>query len=322
LSVARTGSVTCTHSYANSGSFSVSIPADATVLVVGVAGSVNSPGYFSDYPPTIGGGGNIMSVGNQQDDDTPVSTTDYAVIFYFVNPPTGSQTLAYNWGSSYTIADGGHIVTAFYKGVDTSNPIRSSGGEQSQAASPDSATTGSLTGQSGDMFVGMAYSDDENNTGSTTWTNATELTDDLAQGTNTGWTGGSLAEQSLSGNVTVTATTTHAGSTCFTSLAGMVLAQGGYTITPSSSIVYAYGTTGVIAVSPSVSQSGYRWRNDNGAEDTATWLADQDTASSIPIDTTVRLRIGVDTDIDTDPMLLQLEYRKQGETQWRKVYKP
>jgi hypothetical protein len=98
------------------------------------------------------------------------------------------------------------------------------------------------------------------------------------------------------------------------------MAAAGISITVSDTLSTMYASSPAITLNSNTSQSGYRWRNDDGAEDTATWLADQDVASSIPLDTTVRLRIGVDTDIDTDPMLFQLEYRRQGETQWRKAY--
>jgi hypothetical protein len=83
-----------------------------------------------------------------------------------------------------------------------------------------------------------------------------------------------------------------------------VEAASGYDVAPAAS------TLSVLSSSPIVAITG------------ATWKEAENTSTTVPLDTTIRLRIGVDTDIDTDPMLLQLEYRKQGETQWRKVYKP
>jgi len=70
-------------------------------------------------------------------------------------------------------------------------------------------------------------------------------------------------------------------------------------------------------------QEGYRFRADDGSESGASWLADQDTDTSRPIETTTRLRTIVDTTGGggTNAEGLQLEYRKVGDadSEWRKI---
>lgn len=69
-------------------------------------------------------------------------------------------------------------------------------------------------------------------------------------------------------------------------------------------------------------QEGYRWRNDDGSESSATWKAAQDTVpSSIGKETPVRLRILTATSDNPSNVALKLQYRRVGETDshWRDV---
>lgn len=70
-----------------------------------------------------------------------------------------------------------------------------------------------------------------------------------------------------------------------------------------------YGAVGGIITS----QEGFRWRNDDGNETSATWLAAQDTGSYIPLNTNVRLRILLDTSGDASSFNPTLYYKKVGE---------
>lgn len=66
-------------------------------------------------------------------------------------------------------------------------------------------------------------------------------------------------------------------------------------------------------------QEGFRWRADDGSESTATWLAIQDTSITRATLTNTRLRVLINATGDPDPAQYQLEYRKVGDTDWKKV---
>lgn len=61
-------------------------------------------------------------------------------------------------------------------------------------------------------------------------------------------------------------------------------------------------------------QEGFRFRNDDGSETTATWLADQDTNITRDKDLTTRLRFLIDSSGDLPATQYQLEWRKMGDT--------
>jgi hypothetical protein len=69
--------------------------------------------------------------------------------------------------------------------------------------------------------------------------------------------------------------------------------------------------------SPAI-QEGFRWRNDDGSETTATWIAAQDTAASLALATAARLRVLIDTNA---PLTVtpKLYYRKVGDPTWLPV---
>lgn len=66
-------------------------------------------------------------------------------------------------------------------------------------------------------------------------------------------------------------------------------------------------------------QEGYRWRNDDGSETTATWKAAQDTTVTLPAGTVTRLRVIVNATGDPSSGQYKLEYRKVGDTAWRNM---
>jgi hypothetical protein len=69
-------------------------------------------------------------------------------------------------------------------------------------------------------------------------------------------------------------------------------------------------------------QEGYRWRDDDGTETTATWAAAQDTSTGITISigTNIRLRMLVNTTNDAPSQGYELQHRiKDGPAVWRKV---
>lgn len=83
-----------------------------------------------------------------------------------------------------------------------------------------------------------------------------------------------------------------------------------------SNIVLDYITGALIppGVPANTEQTHFRFRNDNGSETTATWLAAQDTNVTQPLSTATRLRVQVDSVGDVGATQFQLEYKKSSDT--------
>jgi len=145
--VTQTGSGITIQSSSQNGSQSVTVPADATLCVVMASMFENATNWITANPVTLNGV-NLTTL--QRTDDQSVN--DHAWIGYLVNPSTGSQTLAWNWGT--TPDQGAIIYVVFYKGVDTSNPVVSSGKQTTNGQD----LTG-LTAGVGDMMVGIVSTD-------------------------------------------------------------------------------------------------------------------------------------------------------------------
>jgi hypothetical protein len=116
--------------------------------------------------------------------------------------PTGaSVTLAWDFEGATTFGDGGKLIYAFYKGVDTTDPVRGTNASTaaSSAVSTVTVTTPSLTASSGDMIFTSVYAYDTVLPSGMTYTNTT----DVHTGTyNSGVQ--SAAEAFPSGNVALT----------------------------------------------------------------------------------------------------------------------
>lgn len=215
MAVTRTGSVTEIESTANTGSQSVTVPADAEVMMVGVSGGTSggTSNYFSGGSCTIGGAS--LTLG-RDDDNTGARISQ--CIFYKITPATGAQTFAWDWAGTAALGVGGHIHIAFYKGIHASTPIGATGGLQD---TDSDATTGSLTATNGDAVfcIGSGYG----STGTPTdlsWTNATELDDDTFTSLR-----GACAEAFPAGNVTVTVTQSGGTGTKATTISAIVITQ-------------------------------------------------------------------------------------------------
>lgn len=63
-----------------------------------------------------------------------------------------------------------------------------------------------------------------------------------------------------------------------------------------------------------VDQEGYRWRNDNGSETTATWLAAQDTNITQPAETNTRLRTLLNSTGDVASTQYRLDYKRSDQS--------
>lgn len=73
------------------------------------------------------------------------------------------------------------------------------------------------------------------------------------------------------------------------------------------------------AATPTLDQSHFRFRNDDGSETTATWAAAEDTNVTIAALTPKRLRVEITATNDPASAAYKLQYRKVGDTYWRDV---
>jgi hypothetical protein len=203
LAIERTGSfVEVETDGNNTGSVSVTVPADATLMVVGVTGfpDDSSASYFSGGAMTIAGA-------TFTDVAADASSSAFEGMFaYRLSPATGSQTLAWDWsGTANNLGNRALIGYGFYKGIDLGDPVRDTYGGQ-EGSSPHATDT--MTAVSGDWVIAWAF---QFQSGATTfaWTNATAA----AEFHHSGGGGdpsshGAFGEATPSGNVQITATVT------------------------------------------------------------------------------------------------------------------
>lgn len=81
-------------------------------------------------------------------------------------------------------------------------------------------------------------------------------------------------------------------------------------------LVGSFKTAPVVAT---LDQEGFRFRNDDGSETTATWQAAQDTTVTLVPDQTVRLRALINGTNDPSSQSFKLQYRKVGDASWRDI---
>ncbi|MFN3465301.1 MAG: hypothetical protein ACK4X1_14625, partial [Terricaulis sp.] len=80
------------------------------------------------------------------------------------NPATGSRTLSYNFVGSGAPSEGVLCEVAYFKGVDTTNPVIGSGKSYTYNASAAAAVSSLGTAGAGDMVVGWTASFDSSAT--------------------------------------------------------------------------------------------------------------------------------------------------------------
>lgn len=68
-----------------------------------------------------------------------------------------------------------------------------------------------------------------------------------------------------------------------------------------------------------IEQEGFRWRNDDGNETTATWNGSQDANLTAPAGNTQRLRFVLNTTGDANAMQIQIEGKKSTDSVWSKI---
>ena len=75
----------------------------------------------------------------------------------------------------------------------------------------------------------------------------------------------------------------------------------------------------VVEPAATVEQEGFRFRNDDGDEDAATWRQSQDVADTAELDEQIRLRALLNGTGDPASTQYQLEYKQDSETWWRPI---
>lgn len=190
MAIEVTGTPIEIQSSTNASSQSVTVPADADFVVVGVAAYESGVQVFTNGSLSLNGVALDKNIADASDDHFKGGQ------FYLENPATGSQTLAWDWSGTAAVTMGVIMVVRFYKGVDTADPIRDSYVVQMN----DPMTTDTLTAQSGDFISAWSWQFGGVHDG-VAWTNATEI--DEYGGFN--FATGTLAEVAPSGNVQLTA---------------------------------------------------------------------------------------------------------------------
>lgn len=191
-------------SNANTGtvSSSVTVPADAELVVVAVSGWRSTANPFS-------GGSMTFTKGGVDTAMTPViggdsnTSYNYVGMFYLALPDTGSgKSLKWDWEGSAVMNGAPVFSVTYWKGVDTSSPVRDSDGAQN---SDTPYTTPTLTAISGDLILAWAGGLAGAEATVDSWSNLTELAEitiDPANGADGAWATGSP-----SGDTTVAAST-------------------------------------------------------------------------------------------------------------------
>lgn len=145
-----TGSVSIVNgSAATSGSTAITVPADATAVVLFYnfwesGGDAGAQSFSIDGDPFVLG-----------DFTTTAGEAPAAGVYTLVNPSTGSQNLAWNWTAGNARTGGGGIYLVYVKGVDTADLVR-------DADTAGALTTGSvsltLDSTSTDLVLAMGAS--------------------------------------------------------------------------------------------------------------------------------------------------------------------
>jgi len=135
-------------------STAVNVPSDATMVVVGISGwKAFQNNYFSDGAMTFTKGGvdtAMIPVQSTPRADT-TATGHNAAMFYMTLPDTGTnKTLKWDWDGIAGQDRGCLISAVFLKGVNTSDPVRGTGGGQNDIIP---VNTGTITAATNDLIV-------------------------------------------------------------------------------------------------------------------------------------------------------------------------
>lgn len=147
--LAQTGNNTGTVSTA------ITVPSDADFIVVGWSGFGGVSNYYSTGSMTFTKGGVDTAMTSASTLGDSSSGFWCSAIFYMALPDTGTnKTLKWDWlGSGAAGSTSSLCSITFWKGVNTSSPVRGSSGANSGSLP---YTSGTITAQSGDLIVAFA----------------------------------------------------------------------------------------------------------------------------------------------------------------------
>lgn len=211
MAVTRTGSVGEITWVSNNSSQSVTVPSDAEIMVV-TASCVRDVTHYMCNGASEDGSVTTLTLNSVQfklgkcNESTTEAPANYnLVVFYLVSPSTGSQTLAWDMVGTNNPTIGAVFHYAFYKGINTTTPIRSRG--SGREVTDSIAETGTMDFVTGDMAVAEAFTPSFSGENITSWTNATEATE-----TAYGSISAALAENSsATDDINISADSTHSG---------------------------------------------------------------------------------------------------------------
>ena len=285
--VAYVGSATsCSTSSAGTSiaSCSFTIPGGTTNGAVAVGLTFQTPGTPTAITVTVGGASATLVSGTDTGSTPPSGTRRRGMIYCVATgSTTGAQTVSVSWTGS-TNGDAGMIGAS---GVDQTTPCNN--GTFASTTTATMAT--SITSTSGDLTFDWTIDD----SGSAGVPNTPTQTQRLAFQDNSFNSGNGLSTGPGTG------TTTHQ-----------------WTVSVGNGATMS-GTNFKAAATFGTEQTHFRFRNDDGSETTATWLANEDTNVTQPLSTNTRLRMQVDTSGASGSQQYQLEYKKSTDSAYKAV---
>lgn len=185
-------------------SSTINVPADAEIAIAAWSGYSTTAGYFTGGSMTLTKGAVDTAMIAVPNGDALGGSAWAAPAFYLVLPDTGSnKTLKWDWSGAAAADDASSLCSVtFWKGIDTSSPVRNANGAQSSGSTP--YTTPTLTAVLGDLIVAWiaAFAGGAEGTANS-FSNLSLLT----QITKSGTADGAWATGSPSGNVAVACST-------------------------------------------------------------------------------------------------------------------
>lgn len=271
------------------------------------AGTLTDNGYavvgivHSSPPTTIAvtwGGVSMTSLGK---------AFDGMELFGLVNPAGGaSVTVAVDTNAADNV---GVAVWATFTGVHQTTPVRDA--DFTQNDDLNDITSPSITSDSGDLAVSFA----KMIAGTMTPSDSSIINVPSATHGYGFFAVGLSSKAGASPSISFTWTTSGTSGTN-----GIVAVS-----LQSAALVDLEGTLAVTETSDGVAVDalarlaleGFRFRNDNGSESAATWLAAQDSNVNIALDTSFRLRFLIDAANNPPPKGYRILYKKTTESTWR-----
>jgi hypothetical protein len=278
---------------ANSSTFQATLtgtPSAGSTLVVGVWGWVQAG--MNPAATCTDSAGNVYTKDLAQES----AGDDVAIIFRSTNIPAGPTWVKVDFpGSSVT----GSIIFPVVEltGMTSVSPVDKSG---SATATSTSAAPGAVTTTNAPDYVCAVFSLHETSGSTDTLPASPWVLRQRETDGNTYEVGG-VVDQVAAGTGTFNPSWIPGGGSC-----------------QWRALIAAY--KGVSVPSGTVDQSSFRWRNDDGTEATATWLAAENADTTQPAGMNVRLRLLLDSSVSAvSATQFQLEYKKSTDATYTPV---